>query len=204
MTTISDYDQKRIAAAINAAEATTSGEIVCVLTRVSADATTLPIFIAAVVALVFPWLAVAVTAMPVNRILLLQVVVFAVVAAVLCQPPIRVALLPRAARRAVAYRVAREQFISRGLARKRDRTGILIFVSLAERYARIIADEGIASRVPQSEWQGAMDALVAHMRQGRIADGFIAAIEDCGKLLATHFPRTGPSRDELPDRIYVI
>ena len=41
----------------------------------------------------------------------------------------------------------------RGLARKKDRNGVLIFVSLAERYARIIADEGIAARVPQSQWQ---------------------------------------------------
>ena len=55
-----------------------------------------------------------------------------------------------------------EQFAIRGIARKKDRSGILIFVSLAEHYARIIADEGIAARVPQSEWQGAVDALVAH------------------------------------------
>jgi putative membrane protein len=97
-----------------------------------------------------------------------------------------------------------EQFHIRGIARKKDRTGVLIFVSLAERYARIIADDGIAARMPQSEWQGAVDALVAHMRGGRIADGFIAAIEVCGKVLATNFPRTETSRDQLPDRIYLI
>ena len=71
----------------------------------------------------------------------------------------------------------------------KERTGILIFVSLAERYARIIADDGIAARVPQSHWQGAVDALVAHMREGRIADGFVAAIDDLRRELATHFPR---------------
>ena len=112
--------------------------------------------------------------------------------------------MPRAARRAVAHRVAMEQFAIRGIARKKDRSGILIFVSLAERYARIIADDGIAARVPQSEWQGAVDALIAHMRDGRIADGFVTAIELCGNELATHFPRTETSRDELPDRIYLI
>ena len=97
-----------------------------------------------------------------------------------------------------------EQFVTRGIARKKDRSGILIFVSLAERYARIIADDEISARVLQSEWQAAIDALVAHMRDGRIADGFITAINVCGNHLATHFPRTEISRDVLPDRIYLI
>jgi putative membrane protein len=112
--------------------------------------------------------------------------------------------MPRRARRAMAHRVAMEQFRIRGLARKPERTGILIFVSLAERYARIIADDGISARVPQSQWQAAIDALIAHMRDGRIADGFVAAIELCGSELARNFPRTEPGRDSLPDRIYVI
>jgi putative membrane protein len=80
----------------------------------------------------------------------------------------------------------------------------LIFVSLAERYARIIADESISARVPQAQWQAAVDALVVHMRDGRIADGFVAAIELCGRELAQNFPRTAETRDELPDRIYLI
>jgi putative membrane protein len=201
---ISEQDRERISTAIRAAEAKTSGEIVCVLAKNSTDVTALPVFIAAVVALALPWLLVAITAMPVNRILLLQIVVFLALAMLLCLPRIRVALIPRAARRAVAFRVAMEQFNSRGIAQTKDRTGILIFVSLAERYARIIADEGIAARVPQSEWQGAIDTLVAHVRGGRIADGFIAAIDVCGSELAMHFPRTNTDRDELRDRIYLI
>jgi len=146
----------------------------------------------------------ALTALTVHRILLLQAVVFFALAVVFCLPRVRVGLLPRAARRAVAHRVALEQFTIRGIARKKDRSGILIFVSLAEHYARIVADEGIAARVPQAEWQGAVDTLVAHCSSGRIADGFICAIDACAAVLATHFPRAAGSRDELPDRIYVI
>jgi putative membrane protein len=201
---ISESDRQRISAAIHAAEAKTSGEIVCVLAQTSSDATGLPILLAALLALALPWLLVAFTALTVHRILLLQVGVFLALAAVFCLPRVRVALLPRAARRAVAHGVALEQFAIRGIARKKDRSGILIFVSLAEHYARIVADEGIAARVPQSEWQGAVDALVAHCSSGRIADGFISAIGTCGAVLSTHFPRTAESRDELPDRIYVI
>jgi putative membrane protein len=201
---ISAHDHGRISAAIHAAEAKTSGEIVCVLALASCDATALPILIAALAALALPWLLVALTAMPVSWILLLQLVVFFALAAVLCLPRVRIALVPRAARRAIAHRVAMEQFMIRGVGHKKDRTGILIFVSLAERYARIIADQGIATRVPQSQWQGAVDALIAHTRGGNVADGFIAAVDLCGKVLEQHFPRSEPSRDELPDRIYVI
>jgi putative membrane protein len=201
---ISTQDRDRISAAIRGVEARTSGEIVCVLARASSDATALPVLMAAAAALALPWLLVAFTQMSVHRMLLLQIATFLVLAPVLCLPFVRVALMPPAARRTVAHRVAMEQFAIRDLARKKERTGILIFVSVAERYARIIADEGIAARVPQSEWQAAVDALVAHMRDGRIADGFVAAIDACGKVLATHFPRSETSRDELPDRIYVI
>jgi putative membrane protein len=201
---ISVQDRDRISAAIRSAEVRTSGEIVCVLARTSSDATALPVLVAAAAALALPWFLVAFTQMSVHRILLLQSATFLVLAPVLCLPFVRVALTPPPARRAVAHCMAMEQFAIRDLARKTERTGILIFVSLAERYARIIADEGIAARVPQSEWKAAVDALVAHMRDGRIADGFVAAIDACGNVLATHFPRTGTSRDELPDRIYVI
>jgi putative membrane protein len=202
--TISAQDRERISVAIRAAEEKTSGEIVCVLAQTSSDTTALPVFLAAAAALALPWLLVAWTAMTVQRMLSLQMLAFLVLLIVLCLPRVRVWLMPRKARHAVAHRVAMEQFVARGIARKRERSGILIFVSLAERYARIIAAEGISARVPQSEWQAAVDALVAQMRGGRIADGFITAIDLCGSKLAEHFPHVERTRDELPDRIYLI
>jgi len=201
---ISTQDRERIASAIRTAEARTTGEIVCVLARKSSDATALPVVVAAVAALALPWLLVALTAMTVHRILLLQTMVFFAALVLLFLPGVRVMLMPRKARRAIAHRVAMEQFVMRGIARKKDRSGILIFVSLAERYARIIADDGVAARAPQSEWQAAVDALVAHMRDGRIADGYVTAINACGGVLAKHFPRSGTGGDELPDKIYLI
>jgi putative membrane protein len=201
---LSATDRTRISEAIRAAEAKTSGEIVCVLAESSSQPGALPILIAAIIALALPWLLIAVTDFAVERILLLQILVFALLAVLLLLPPVYVALIPRRARRIAAYRLAAEQFVVRGIARKKDRTGILIFVSLAERYARIIADEGIAARTSQAEWQAAMDALVSHMRRGQIADGFISAIAACADVLAAHFPRIATSEDELPDRIYVI
>lgn len=201
---LSAQDRDRISRAIAAAEARTSGEIVCVLAQSSTGTTALPVLIAAGTALATPWLLVALTAMTVDRILSLQIVIFLVLLLVLCLPRVRVALMPRRARRAVAYRAAMEQFIARGLAENPAHSGILIFVSLAERYVRIVADEGIAARVPQSAWQGAVDTLLAHMRSGRIADGFVAAITLCADELARHFPDTGIGRNRLPDRIHLV
>jgi putative membrane protein len=206
---LSEQDRARISAAIRAAEARTSGEIICVLAKSSSDqATALPVLIAAVLALAVPWVLMAATSLSLQSMLSLQVLAFLVFLMVLGLPRVRTALIPRATRRALAHRAAMEQFVIRGIARKKERTGILIFVSLAERYARIIADEGIAARVPQSHWQGAIDMLVGRMRHGHIADGFIAAIERCGTVLAAHFPppagEAGKERSELPDRIYLI
>ena len=50
-------------------------------------------------------------------------------------------------------------------------------------------------KVPNAEWQAAIDALTAHMRDGRIAEGFIAAIERCGAVLAAHAPPDGSPND---------
>jgi putative membrane protein len=201
---MSAQDRDRIAAAIRTVEARTTGEIVCVLAEQSSDSGALPILLAAFAALASPWLLVAFTDLPVLAILSWQIVVFLALAILLCLPQVRVALVPRRARRATAFRVATEQFFTRAISRTHDRSGILIFVSLAEHYARIIADDGIDARVPQLHWQGAVDALIAHARKGRVADGFIAAIEMCGAVLVEHFPRTEGSPNELPDRIYFI
>ena len=147
-------DRDRITAAIRAVEARTTGEIVCVLAEQSADSGALPILLAALVALASPWLLVAFTALPVLAILSWQVVVFLALALLLCLPRVRVALIPRRARRAMAFRVATEQFFTRAVSRKHDRSGILIFVSLAEHYARIIADDGIAGVFPSHTGKG--------------------------------------------------
>lgn len=197
-------DRHRISRAIHDAERRTSGEIVCVLARECTDATALPMLLAALAALFVPWPLIALTELPINIVLLLQLLTFLALSVVLCMPRVRVSLVPVAARRAMAHRMAMEQFMIRGVGRKPDRTGVLIFVSLAERYARIVADKAISDRVPHCEWQEAVDALIDHTSHGRIADGFIAAIDRCGRVLEQNFPRHAGNRDELPDRIYVI
>ncbi len=196
-------DHQAVAAAIRAAEKHTCGQIVCVLARASSDYAHIPILWASVLALLAPWPLIAFTPWSVQRIFLVQLAVFLAAALLFALTPAHLALVPRAIKRRRAHRAALEQFFVRRVAHTRNRSGVLIFVSLAERYTRIIADDGIAEKVPPAEWQAAIDALVDHMRAGRIAAGFVAAIEHCGTVLAKHAPPDG-SVDELPNRLYVM
>jgi len=199
----SKADHEAVAAAIREAEKRTSGQIVCVLAHASSDYAYVTILWASVLALLAPWPLIEFTQWSVQRIFVVQLVVFMAAALIFSWPPLRLVLVPRVVRRARAHRAAVEQFVVRRVAHTKNRCGVLIFVSLAERYARIIADEGIAQKVHNSEWQAAVDALVAHMRDGRIVQGLAAAIERCGAVLAAHAPPDG-SANELPDRLYVM
>jgi putative membrane protein len=196
-------DRETVSAAIREAEKHTGGQIVCVLAHASSAYVHVPILWASVLALFAPWPLIQFTSWSVQRIFLIQLAVFIVAALVFSWMPLRLLLVPLAVRRARAHRAALEQFVIRRVAHTKSRTGVLIFVSLAERYARIIADEGIAQKVHVSEWQGAIDALVDHMRAGRFVAGLTAAIERCGAVLAAHAPAHG-SVNELPDRLHVI
>jgi putative membrane protein len=192
-----------VSAAIRAAEQRTSGQIVCVLARSSSAYAHVPILWSTLLALIVPWPLIYFTPWSVQRIFLAQLVVFLVAVLLFSWMPLRLRLVPRAAQQARAHRAAVEQFVVRRVANTKNRTGILIYVSLAEHYARIIADEGIAQKVPQAEWQAAVDTMVSHMRAGEVATGFSAAIERCGAVLAAHAPPDG-SDNELPDRLYVM
>jgi putative membrane protein len=196
-----DYDA--VSSAIREAEQRTCGQIVCVLTHASSAYAHIPILWSSLLALFTPWPLIYFTQWSVQRIFLAQLIVFLVAALAFSWAPIRILLVPRAIRRARAHRAALEQFVLRGISRTRNRCGILIFVSVAEHYARIIADEGVAQKVHPSEWQAAIDVLTSQIGEGHIAAGFIAAIERCGAVLAEHAPPDG-SANELPDRLYLI
>jgi putative membrane protein len=196
-------DHDAVSAAIREAEQRTCGQLVCVLAHSSSGYVHIPILWASVLALITPWPLIVFTQWSVERIFMTQLAVFIVAGLAISFMPLRLALVPKAVKRARAHRAALEQFMLRGITRTKNRSGVLIFVSLAEHYARIIADEGIAAKVGNAEWQAAIDALTAHMRDGRIAAGFTAAIERCATVLAAHAPPDG-SPNELPDRLYVI
>jgi putative membrane protein len=119
-------------------------------------------------------------------------------------PPLKFFLIPppikttRVHDRAIrAFRIGAER-------RTHGRTGILIYLSMREHRAEIVADEAIAGMVDPGVWGDAMAAMLAELKQGRTADGMIAAVERVGAVLAEHFPRADDDVNELPDRLIEV
>ncbi len=120
-------------------------------------------------------------------------------------PAVRRALTPRGLKRDRVRRRAAEQFLAKNLHLTRERTGVLIFVSLGEHMAELIADEGIAQHVDKKVWDRAMAALTAGLKRGEPAAGFEAAIGLCADVLAERFPPTdGDNPNELPDKVVML
>jgi putative membrane protein len=201
---IRDADMTRIADAIRAAEARTAGEIFCIVTQSSSSYALVPLVWAALVALVVPLPLLHLTAWAAETIYLGQLAVFVVTSAVLSLPAVRYHVVPKAVKHERAHAEAMRQFLAQGLHLTEARTGVLIFASVAERYAEIVADSGINAKVAPEVWQQAIDDLISAIKADRAADGFIAAIERCGAVLAQHFPPGAINRDELPNKLVVM
>jgi putative membrane protein len=92
-------------------------------------------------------------------------------------------------------------FTEQGLHYTRDHTGILILVSLLERRVQVLADRGINAKVEPATWQQVVAILTAGLKSGYACDAYCKAIERCGEILASHFPRQADDKDELPNRL---
>jgi putative membrane protein len=228
--TLSPSDLSAIEAAIREAEARTTGELYCVVTEESADYGETPLAWAAGVALLGPALLLLAgvhvgaprlfggwTVAQVSQAaeqaardaligaILLQAALFVLTLVLVAIPPVRRALTPRAFKRERVRRRAQEQFAAKNLHLTRERTGVLIFVSFAERMAELIADEGIAAHVDPKVWDRAMAALTEGLRRGEPGAGLAAAIGLCGDVLAERFPADpGDNPDQLPNAVVVL
>jgi putative membrane protein len=198
-------DHRRVAEAIRAAEARTSGEIFVVVAAQSDDYRMLPLLWAGLAALLGGFAAAAIQpTVSAGSLALGQGIVFVLLAAAASVPAWRIFLVPQAVRNARCAAQARAQFFAHNLHATESRTGVLIFVSLAEHHAEIVADTLIHSRVKQELWQETVDRLTAEIGAGRLGAGLVQAIEACGAALAEHFPRRADDRNELPDRLVEI
>ncbi|MEQ1953738.1 TPM domain-containing protein [Mesorhizobium sp. CN2-181] len=208
--TLGAPDHHRIADAIRAAEAKTSGEIYCVVARSSdsyfypsaffAALAVMAVSLAAAFALEYWWVSIR---LPVfwAAVTLALASCWLVLA---LAPGIRMHFVPRGLRYRRAHDNALKQFLARNVHITAERTGVLIFVSLAERYAEVVADAGINAKVPQQTWNGIVAELVGHARSDRLADGFVAAVATAGALLEIHFPRRADDANELRDHLVEI
>jgi putative membrane protein len=92
-------------------------------------------------------------------------------------------------------------FYRNGLNNTRDRTGILIFISVFERRAFVLADEGINVKVDPGAWQEIVDSVVHSIRGRRQGAGICQAVRRCGDLIREHFPIKADDTDELDNLI---
>ncbi|MBI1181154.1 MAG: hypothetical protein GC201_11400 [Alphaproteobacteria bacterium] len=202
---LSEQENAQIEAAVAQAERRTSAEFALVLAQAADGYEAYPTLWAALAALtvggvtaaLLPW----VTA---GGMFAAEAVAFAVAGLILYLPAVRHRLAPGSVRREEAEKLARLQFGALVQQRTEARVGVLLFVSLAERYIEIVVDQGIAERIPQSAWAEIVDSFSARLRASRLADGFVEAIERCASLLEREFPAGPDDRNELPDQITLL
>ena len=197
-------DDKRVSDAIVKAEAKTSGEIVAVVASESDSYLYAPIMWGALVALATAWPLIYFTWISVQWIYVLQILAFVALTAIFSLRPLRYRLVPPSVLRERAHARAVEQFLVQNMHTTAGRTGVLIFVSVAERYAEILADAGIHAKVPDGTWQGIVDEMTAHIGDGRTTDGFVTAIERVGQHLAEHFPPGSAPAHVLSNHLIVL
>lgn len=221
---MTNADRARVGAAVSAAEAATAGEIVTIMAERSDDYGDVALAWSALVGLLA---LVALSLAPdfyigiydrltggwaqewsPGRLFGVAALVvslkFAGTWLILLWRPLRLAVTPATIRARRVHARALSAFRIGAERRTTGRTGILIYLSLAEHRAEIIADETIASKVDADVWGEALAAMLVEIRRGQMADGLIAAIGRVGALLAEHLPRAADDVNELPDRLIEV
>jgi putative membrane protein len=202
--TLSAEDAQRVETAFDAANLRTRGPLVGVLAEASSDYAFMPLLWSGLLTLATPWPLLVFTHLSAQRIFLVQLVVCLVSLAVLSYSPLRVLLTPPRVRRANAHRAALVQYAVRGLDRAFERNGVLIYLSLAEHYARIVADQGACRVVTTAQWQAIVDTLVADVRSRGAVEALSNAAARCADLLEAEFP-ANPEAKALPlHRFHVV
>ena len=220
MLSLSAEDHARVSAAIAAAEAKSDGEIIAI-TADQSDAyhdVGLHWAVLAMVAVLAFFAALpgqlegwydrfhGWSAAPSLRELLTLLLFFALlkflaVLFILKWRPFRMLLTPRSTKTRRVRRRAIMLFKAGAERRTIGRTGILIYLSMAEHRAEIVGDEAITKVTTPETWGEAMAALLTDVKQGRPADGIVAAVGIIGEVLAQHFPKSGEDTNEIPDKL---
>jgi putative membrane protein len=219
---VTDEDSRIVADAIRAAEARTDGEVTAIVSAQSDSYHDVALHWSLIVALLplsiaaaFPWLLTSGLASlrggweePSLQIMLTILLVatanlFLIARLIIGRTAVRMALTPAATKARRVRRRAIMLFRTGTEQRTLTSTGVLLYLSLAEHRAEIVADAAIHAKVDPALWGEAMTVLIAAVREDRPGEGIAAAIAKIGDVLATHFPR-GDDPNELPDRLIIL
>ena len=177
---LTDEEKKRIHAAIAAAEARTQVHIATAIVPASDRYALYPLIGGALAALIGGGIAaLAWRHLPLREGFAIEAILFVAVSLLLEWWPLRIRLVPRRVRHLRASAFAHREFAARVLADPARQNGMLLFVSLGERYAEILADREMHNRVGPDAWNRIVAGLVTAAKSGRIAAGIVAAIEAC-------------------------
>ena len=109
-------------------------------------------------------------------------------------------------RQRAVHLAAEASFYRLGLHKAGHDNGVLIFVSLEERQAVVLAGPGIAAKVEAKEWDSICKRLVRQAANGDLGAGFETAILASAELLEKHFPHPRGKRPKakLGDRLRIL
>jgi putative membrane protein len=202
-TFFNSQEQERIQQAVIAAEQKTSGEIVPMLVTSSGRyaevemtglATGLVLGTFAELILHDPWASL--------HWQLLWPLTGALLGFVICRyPSVKQRLIARERIAEAIHVRGLAAFTAHGLHYTKAHTGILILASLLERRVIVLADKGINEKVAAGTWDEVVQIITTSLKTGDACNGFCAAIERCGDILAQHFPRAVDDRDELANHL---
>ena len=199
---LNDAEQTRIKHAVMTVERQSSGEIMTVIAPQSDDY--YPACLIFGICVAFAVALLASLSHPFRPFLfywLLQLAVFLAVTIGLHHFAQGWRLTPKPHRRKLIRQAAEQQFFLQNLASTENRAGILIYISLHEHAVELVADTGIAGKVPVDAWQKITDDLSSTIKMGHMAQGICEAVMACGTLLASHFPAETPEINNLSDDV---
>ena len=142
------------------------------------------------------------TELSAHRIYIAQLLVAILAGVIGSVPWVRRLIVPKRAQRSAGHRAALAQFVVRGL--DRSQCGVLVYVSLAEHYIRIVPAEDAAKAVAQEQWQTAVDEALPPLAAGETEAALTGLADRCADLLAGPFPPGAPSEPLQHQRFHQI
>ena len=96
---------------------------------------------------------------------------------------------------------AQQKFHELGMQKTKERNAVLIFVVPRAQKFAVIGDEGIHRKCGEKFWQELVERMRRHFQNENFTEALVEAIDEAGKALACHFPKTGGGPNELPDQV---
>ena len=110
-------------------------------------------------------------------------------------------ILPQSYKYRKASSYAKEQFNNLGLNRTKSKQAIMFFVSLDERYVKVITDNKISQEIPNEFWQQLVFEFAEDVKREDFLNGYLKALRTSKAILIKHFPIQSNDENELSNEV---